>query len=215
MSTNSMRTGRSERLAQAWLVPRWTTASPTPTRVSEPSSSSSQVSPSSTMPTSTDSVRCMGEAAPGAISVKRTRTPFGAGGGRSGRGGGPGSGAAIRAGVTVVAHSSWKTALPMSSVLGVGPSDRTTDLPDASWPVTMRRGTSDMRRLLSAGHPGDVVLGAVVAGDELGQQLVEAARALEHRQVPGVLEHDRVGVRADQALVLVGVAYRDEDVVAA
>src|SRR4051812_27767352 len=34
----------------------------------------------------------------------------------------------------------------MSSVLGVGPSERTTERPEASWPVTMRRGTVDMAR---------------------------------------------------------------------
>ena len=42
---NTIRTGASERLAQAWLVPRWTTTSPGPMRVSEPSSRSSHVSP--------------------------------------------------------------------------------------------------------------------------------------------------------------------------
>ena len=99
ISTNSIRTGRSERLAQAWFVPRWTTASPGPTRVSDPSSSRSHVSPSSTTPTSTVSVRCIGDSAPGAISVKRTITPSAGGGVRTGRSVGSGSVAAIGAGV--------------------------------------------------------------------------------------------------------------------
>ncbi len=43
--TNTIRTGSSPRFAQAWFVPRCTTASPTPTRVSDPSSSSNHVSP--------------------------------------------------------------------------------------------------------------------------------------------------------------------------
>ena len=37
---------------------------------------------------------------------------------------------------------SWNAAVPMSSVFGVGASERTTDLPEASWPVTIRRGTA-------------------------------------------------------------------------
>ena len=70
-----------------------------PTSVSEPSSSSSQVSPSSTTPTSTVSVRCMGDSAPGAISVKRTVTPLAGGGVLTGRSVGSGSAAAISTGV--------------------------------------------------------------------------------------------------------------------
>ena len=47
------------------------------------------------------------------------------------------------------------------------------------------------------------------------QQRVEARRALEHRQVAGVVEDLEPGVGADQALELVGVLDRDQDVVAA
>ena len=43
---------------------------------------------------------------------------------------------------------------------------------------------------------------------------VEARRALDHRQVPGVLEDHAARVGADQPLELGGVADRDEDVVA-
>ena len=140
ISTNSIRTGRSDRFAQAWFVPRWTTASPAPTRVSDPSSSSSHVSPSITTPTSTVSVRCIGDSAPGAISVNRTITPLAGGGIRTGRSVGSASVASIGAGVASVIHTSWNAAVPMSSVFGAGVSDTTIDFPESSWPVTTRRG---------------------------------------------------------------------------
>ena len=102
-----------------------------PWGVSEPSSSTSHVSPSSTMPTSTDSVRCIGAAAPGDISVKRTTTPPGRGlraqrprpsaPALRRRSGGHGR---------LSPHNSWKTAVPMSSVFGVGASERTTERPE-------------------------------------------------------------------------------------
>ena len=38
----------------------------------------------------------------------------------------------------------WNAAEPMSSVFGVGVSASTTDLPEASWPVTIRRGAALM-----------------------------------------------------------------------
>src|SRR5688572_29479143 len=49
--------------------------------------------------------------------------------------------------------------------------------------------------------------------EKLVQHLVEARRALHHRNVPGVLEDDLAGAR-DQALVLVRVLDRDDFVVA-
>ena len=61
----------------------------------------------------------------------------------------------------------------------------------------------------------DAALGLAIAGDERGEQLVEAARALDHRQMAGVLEDHAVGVLADQVLEAVGVLDGDEDVVAA
>ena len=51
--------------------------------------------------------------------------------------------------------------------------------------------------------------------DELVEQRVEARGALEHRQVAGVVEDLEPGVGADQALELVAVLDRDQDVVAA
>ena len=75
-----------------------------------------------------------------------------------------------------------------------------------------------VERLRGRGHaltPATPRLGRPLAGEERGQQLVEARRALEHRQVPGVLEDHAVGVVADQVLELVGVRDRDQHVVAA
>jgi hypothetical protein len=51
---------------------------------------------------------------------------------RTGRSVGSGSLAAIGAGVSSVIQISWNAAVPMSSVLGVGASESTTDLPEAS-----------------------------------------------------------------------------------
>ena len=59
--------------------------------------------------------------------------------------------------------------------------------------VERRRG-----RRHRAGRPRRRRSALALAGDERGQQLVEARRALEHGQVPGVLEDDGAGVRADQ-----------------
>jgi hypothetical protein len=84
----------------------------------------------------------MGDSAPGDISVKRTVTPPAGGGVRTGRSVGSGSVAAIGVGVCDVIQSSWKAAVPTSSVLGVGASESTTDFPEASWPVTIRRGAA-------------------------------------------------------------------------
>jgi hypothetical protein len=78
----------------------------------------------------------------GPISVNRTSTPPAGGGVRTGRSVGSGSLAAIDDGVRSVIQISWNAAEPMSSVLGVGASYRTTDLPEASWPVTIRRGVT-------------------------------------------------------------------------
>jgi hypothetical protein len=72
--------------------------------------------------------------------VNRTITPPAGGGVRTGRSVGSGSVASIGAGVESVIQTSWNAALPMSSVFGVGASESTTDLPEASWPVTIRRG---------------------------------------------------------------------------
>jgi hypothetical protein len=55
---------------------------------------------------------------------------------------GSGSVAAISTGIWAVIQTSWNAAVPMSSVFGVGASESTTDLPDASWPVTIRRGAA-------------------------------------------------------------------------
>jgi len=85
-------------------------------------------------------VRRIGDSARGAISVNRTRTPPAGGGVRNGRSVGSGSPAAIGDGVRSVIQISWNAAEPMSSVVGVGASDSTTDVPEASWPVTIRRG---------------------------------------------------------------------------
>ena len=100
------------------------------------------------MPTSTVSVRCMGDSAPGAISVKRTPTPLAGGGVRTGRAVGSGSEAAIGTGTWSVIHVSWNAAVPMSSVFGTGVSESTTDFPAASWPVTIRRGAAMCASLL-------------------------------------------------------------------
>ena len=58
-------------------------------------------------------------------------------------------------------------------------------------------------------------LGLRRARDERVEQLVEARRPLDHRQVAGVVEDLDAGVVADQALELVGVLDRDQGVVAA
>ena len=58
------------------------------------------------MPTSTVCVRCIGDSAPGSISVKRTPTPSAGGGTRTGRSVGSGSVAAIGAGVASVYQTS-------------------------------------------------------------------------------------------------------------
>src|SRR3954464_8344748 len=67
-------------------------------------------------------------------------TPLAGGGTRTGRSVVSGSSAVIGTGIASVIHTSWKAAVPMSRVLGFGPSESTTDLPEASWPVTIRRG---------------------------------------------------------------------------
>jgi hypothetical protein len=74
--------------------------------------------------------------------VKRTIAPLAGGGVRTGRSVGSGSVPSIAAGTWSAIQTSWNAAVPMPSVLGFGPSESTTDLPDASWPVTIRRGTA-------------------------------------------------------------------------
>src|SRR4051795_4901508 len=71
----------------------------------------------------------------------RIFVPFGPGGTVRSRSVGSGSSGATGAGVASVDHSSWKTA-PSAAVrvTGGGPSDRKTDVPPASWPVTTRLG---------------------------------------------------------------------------
>src|SRR3954454_9433234 len=71
----------------------------------------------------------------------RIFVPFGPGGTVRSRSVGSGSSGATGAGFASVDHSSWKTA-PSAAVrvTGGGPSDRKTDVPSASWPVTTRRG---------------------------------------------------------------------------
>ena len=64
--------------------------------------------------------------------MKRTVTPLAGGGVVTGRSVGSGSAAAISTGVCAVIQTSWKAAVPMSSVFGVGASDSTTDFPEAS-----------------------------------------------------------------------------------
>jgi hypothetical protein len=53
-----------------------------------------------------------------------------------------GSLAAIATGVPSVIQISWNAAVPISSVFGVAASESTTELPEASWPVTIRRGAT-------------------------------------------------------------------------
>ena len=62
--------------------------------------------------------------------------------------------------------------------------------------------------------PGDLGLGRRIAGQELGQELVEPRRPLDHRHVARVVEDDRPRVRADQPLEPMRVAHRHEHVVA-
>src|SRR6185312_5548991 len=204
-NTNSMRTGRSDRFAHAWFVPRWTTASPGPARVSHPSTSSSHVSPSSPTPTSTVSVRCIGDSAPGCISVNRTSTPPAGGGVRNGRSVGSGSFAVIGDGVRSVIQTSWNAAEPMSSVFGVGASDSTTDLPEASWPVTIRRGVA----LIGAGaypraacptscSPREQVAAQVDGPVRRGQAVAAGAQVVAHRRAAETLAHARLPGRGGQ-----------------
>ena len=95
--------------------------------------------------------------------------------------------------------------------------------------ITSRQGPGTRRQLsalrarvhtvgcgstLARDAQGDTASGSV-SRDERGEQRVEARRALEHRQVAGVLEDLDPRVGADQALELVGVLDRDQDVVAA
>ena len=61
----------------------------------------------------------------------------------------------------------------------------------------------------------DAVLGARSPAMKPASSWLNRVRALDHRQVPGVLEHDAARVLADQTLELVGVLDRDQDVVAA
>jgi hypothetical protein len=68
--------------------------------------------------------------------------PPAGGGVRTGRAVGSSCVAAIGAGVASVIQTSWNAALPMSSTFGFGPSESTTDFPEASWPVTIRRGAA-------------------------------------------------------------------------
>src|ERR671937_468860 len=160
-----MRTGRSDRFAQAWFVPRWTTTSP------------------------------------GATSVYRTSTPLVGGGVRTGRSvGSAGSPASIGAGVRSVIQTSWNAAVPTSSVLGVGASERTTDLPEASWPVTIRRGGALMGRefiIARRGAPArtrasGVELAEAPALELVGLVLARAADALHEPRIERSL-----GVRGD------------------
>ncbi len=74
------------------------------------------------------------------MSVNRTTTPSAGGGTRTGRSVGSCSFAAIGTAGCGVIQISWNAAVPMLVVFGDGASESTTDFPDASWPVTIRRG---------------------------------------------------------------------------
>src|SRR3954447_1422522 len=102
-------------------------------------------------------------------------TPLAGGGTRTGRSVVSGSSAVIGTGIASVIQTSWKAAVPMSRLLGFGPSESTTDLPDASWAVTIRRGgvgAEDMGREPYASP----ALGLGALDRHARQRPVEAAR---------------------------------------
>ena len=85
--------------------------------------------------------------------------------------------AAIGTGVSAVSQISWNAAVPTSMVFGAGASESTTDLPEASWPVTILRGWLMAR---TSKHSGARRRSGHALGPRQREQLAVGAGLLDH-----------------------------------
>src|SRR5689334_20333405 len=122
------------------------------------------------------------------MSTIRMTVPFRSGGVRSGRVvGSAASSGRSGTGVSPVLQTSWNTASGIAWLFGTGPSDRTTERPRESWPVTTRRGA---RLISNRRHRGHRHLGAEL-------------RRIDRQRVVYLPAADRLGALHDHLAAVV------------